>query len=238
VARLPALLAGAARGESEPGLLANWNNLPSAGWTNGDAPATERLSGAIHRGGFLAGLVQRAKDTGTYEALLGVDREAGTTAQQRPLLDAQLRAAASGATGPAKAVLDTIVAWDGDYDTVDGAGTVDPGVAALEALKDAAAVRTLRSRAAREPTDEKGTSHAFDVSRAESFGLESLTAAGYRLAAADAAAALARRFGSPDPARWREPRRGYDVSVQGIADKPPLEFYDRGTWQQAVELGP
>jgi hypothetical protein len=31
------------------GWLANWNNLPSAGWTNGDAEALERVSGPMHR---------------------------------------------------------------------------------------------------------------------------------------------------------------------------------------------
>jgi hypothetical protein len=31
--------------------------------------------------------------------------------------------------------------------------------------------------------------------------------------------------------------RNDDVSVQGIADKPVLPFFDRGTWQQEVELG-
>ena len=30
----------------------------------------------------------------------------------------------------------------------------------------------------------------------------------------------------------------YDVEVQGVADKPALKFYDRGTFSQAVELGP
>ena len=29
----------------------------------------------------------------------------------------------------------------------------------------------------------------------------------------------------------------YDVEVQGVADKPQLKFYDRGTFSQAVELG-
>ncbi|MGH2948844.1 MAG: hypothetical protein ACRDPC_21755 [Solirubrobacteraceae bacterium] len=53
-----------------------------------------------------------------------------------------------------------------------------------------------------------------------------------------AAQLLSRRFGSDDPAAWREPRRMYDVQVVGLAPKPALRFYDRGTWQQAVELGP
>jgi hypothetical protein len=30
----------------------------------------------------------------------------------------------------------------------------------------------------------------------------------------------------------------YDVEVQGVAPKPQLKAYDRGTWSQAVELGP
>jgi hypothetical protein len=28
----------------------------------------------------------------------------------------------------------------------------------------------------------------------------------------------------------------YDVTVQGVAPKPALPFYDRGTWQQTVQL--
>ncbi len=49
---------------------------------------------------------------------------------------------------------------------------------------------------------------------------------------------LTRRFGTSDPARWREPRRMYDVTAQGAADTPELPFFDRGTWQQSLELGP
>ena len=30
----------------------------------------------------------------------------------------------------------------------------------------------------------------------------------------------------------------YDVTVTGVAEKPVLKSYDRGTWQQSVELGP
>ena len=59
-----------------------------------------------------------------------------------------------------------------------------------------------------------------------------LTDAGLRRAATNAANALG------DPGTWRQPRRMYDVTVLGVAPKPALKFYDRGTWQQAVELGP
>jgi hypothetical protein len=59
-----------------------------------------------------------------------------------------------------------------------------------------------------------------------------------REAGEEAATALAARFGSSDPSGWRQPRPMYDVTVTGLAPKPQLKFYDRGTWQQAVELGP
>jgi hypothetical protein len=78
---------------------------------------------------------------------------------------------------------------------------------------------------------------AFDVSYAQAFALEHLNAAGYRAAAAAAGAALAKQFDTTTPSAWREPRRIYDVTVQGLADKPPLPFFDRGTWQQEAEFG-
>ena len=68
----------------------------------------------------------------------GVDRVTGTTAQQRSLLDTQLKAADAGATGAAKGLLDAVLAWDGSYDRTNSVGTLEPGVAAWEALKDAA----------------------------------------------------------------------------------------------------
>ena len=68
--------------------------------------------------------------------------------------------------------------------------------------------------------------------------LNSLDAAGLAAVAGEAAAALQTRFGSADPAAWRAPRLLYDVEVQGVAPKPRLEFFDRGTWQQAAALGP
>ena len=212
----------------DQGWLANWNNMPSVGWTVGDAPATERTSGRLHRAAYLNGLVAAA--TRSYDGIKAVDRAAGTTAQQRPLLDAQLRAAAAQATGGAKTVLDTILAWDGNYDRTDAAGTVDPGVAAWEALKDEAV--KLMPRAVDRWLGGVGRSHAFDFSGADAAAFRELTPAGLRRAAGNAAAALG------DPSTWRKPRRMYDVTVLGLAEAPPLKFYDRGTWQQAVELGP
>jgi hypothetical protein len=155
------------------------------------------------------------------------------TAQQRPLLDAELRAAAAGASGSARTLLDTIVAWDGNYDRTDADGLVDPGVAAFEALK-AETVRRELPRAAARWLGGRGGSHPFDFGAAEAAAMRSVDAAGLRAAAAAAVNAL----GSADPSAWRRPRLLYDVEVQGVAEKPRLEFFDRGTWQQAVELGP
>jgi hypothetical protein len=218
------------------GWLANWNNVPSVGWTSGDAPDTERTVGRLHRAKYLFGLVEKAAAAPSYDAVKAVDRAAGTHAQQRALLDARIRAAATAATGPAKTVLDTIVAWDGSYDETNAAGTVDPGVASWEALKDAA-VDTL-PRAARGWLGRASRSHQFDFGGADGAAFTRLKAAGIRKAAGVAAAALTARFHTADPALWREPRRMYEVSATGLAPKPALKFYDRGTWQEAYELGP
>jgi penicillin G amidase len=59
-----------------------------------------------------------------------------------------------------------------------------------------------------------------------------------RLAAEGTADALARRFETSDPGPWREPRRMYEVTAQGAAATPELPFFDRGTWQQSLALGP
>jgi hypothetical protein len=39
-------------------------------------------------------------------------------------------------------------------------------------------------------------------------------------------------------AAWREPRRMYEPEAQGAGSFDPFPFYDSGTWQQIVELGP
>jgi hypothetical protein len=220
------------------GWLANWNNMPSVGWTNGDTEATERNNGRLHRAAYLFRLVAGAAEAPSLDAVKAVDRSAGTVAQQRPLLDAQLRAAADGATGGAKAVLDTLVAWDGNYDRTASDGTVDPGVAAWEALKAAIVARKL-PRAARERLPFAGSkSHQFDMGDGAAVAFLSASAGDLRAAAEAASAALTETFGSADPAAWRQQRRLYDVGITGIAPKPTLRFFDRGTWQQAVELGP
>jgi acyl-homoserine lactone acylase PvdQ len=220
------------------GWLANWNNMPSVAWTNGDTEASERNSGGLHRAVFLSRLVAGAAKTPTLAAVKGVDRQSGTIAEQRPLLDGKLKAAASGATGGAKAVLDTLVAWDGNYDRTAADGTVDPGVAAWQALAAAIAARKLPPAAIARLGDSGSNSHQFDLGDGAALAFKAASAGDVRGAAESAAAALTDKYGSADPAAWREQRRRYDVSITGLAPKPELRFYDRGTWQQAIELGP
>jgi penicillin amidase len=219
------------------GWLANWNNLPSAGWTNGDAEAKERIIGRLHRANYLARLVARAARHPSFDAVKAVDRFSGTIAQQRPLYAKRLRAARTGASGAARTVLDTILAWDGSYDRQDAAGTVDPGLAAWNGLKAALERRELPA-AARSWLGGPGSSHQEDAGGAQGTALLEAGPGDLRAAAATAAAALTKRFGSADPSRWRDPRPMYDVGITGIAAKPALKYYDRGTWEQAVELGP
>ena len=216
----------------ERGWLANWNNMPSAGWTVGDAPTPPRISGRYHRGGYLARLVAQAAANPSYDAIKAVDREAGTHAQQRVLFDQALRDVQARLDGPARTLIDTILAWDGNYDTTDAAGTVDPGLAAWETLKDEVA-KVVLPRAARDWLGGPADFHAFDFGGADGAAFLHLTSLGLQEAAATAAARL-----GGDPSTWRQPRRMYDVSVLGLAEKPALKFYDRGTWQQAVEVGP
>jgi hypothetical protein len=83
-----------------------------------------------------------------------------------------------------------------------------------------------------------GTSHVFDITDPQAYALRTLGPEGYRRAASAAAEALAQRFGSTDPAAWRDKRAMYDVTAQGAGQAPPLPFFDRGTWEQIVELGP
>lgn len=222
------------------GWLANWNNIPSQGWTSGDGESSERVTGPFHRVGWLMRLVRELRRAPSYAAARAAVQREGSVAQQRPLAGARLRRAQAAATGTAKTVLDTLLAWDGDYVRTAPDGSVDPGVATWEAFKSALATLAVRPFAAGAGRfeDRPGTSHAFDITAKEAYALRTLTPAGYRTAAATAAAALARRFGTDDAARWREPRTFYDVGAQGAGQAPPLPFFDRGTWEQIVELGP
>ncbi len=224
------------------GWLANWNNLPSAGWTNGDAEALERVAGPLHRVRILQKLVAKVARNPSYERSTAIAETSGTTAQQFPFVNKQRLAKAMHlAKPPGRAALAELLGWDGDYATADGAGTVDPGVAIWEEFKDRLEAIMIKpmadADAAADLGGSTGLSHQFDITNGESLALRTMGARAYAAAAVATAKALTARFGSADPDAWREPRRMYEVVAQGAASSPDLPFFDRGTWNQSVELG-
>jgi penicillin G amidase len=222
------------------GWLANWNNVPSAGWTNGDSEALERATGSLHRVGILTKLVSRVAQNPSFDKSTDIALRSGTTAQQFPLRDRRkLGRARELASAEGRAVLDGLAAWNGSYDKEDNSGTVHPGVAIWEELKDRAEAIYLRRLGAKGIgiAGSTSNSHMFDITAGESAALRKLGARAYAKAAGAAHEALAERFDSADVSTWREPRRMYPVSAQGAGETPELEFFDRGTWNQSIAMG-
>jgi penicillin G amidase len=221
--------------------LVNWNNVPAKGWTSGDGPARERLNGPYHRIAMLEGLVRRAAaDPSTFErATIDVIGDMRRLATQRPTAQAALERAAAGATGPEADVLNTLLAWDGDYTRTAADGTVEPGVATWAAFKAAAQRVALGepTPATRGLVGTPGSDGFVESTLGETYALRTLGADGLRTAARDAAAALTARFGSANPAAWREPRAMVSPEAQGLALPPPIPLQNRGTFELAVELG-
>jgi penicillin G amidase len=138
-------------------------------------------------------------------------------------------------------VLRTILHWNGSYAETNASGTVDPGVAAWQTFKDKLQALALAPLGAAgqllgggEPNDE----HVFDVNIGQAYALRTEAAAGWRRAAAATYTSLAQRFHSTNPASWREPRAMFKQSAIGAEQPPPMPFFDRGTFEQVVELGP
>jgi penicillin amidase len=227
--------------DPEQGWLANWNNIPSQGWTTGNDPASERLGGRYFRVALLARVAAQVAKHPSFDAMNAMVHTAGTTAQQRPLVTGKLQAALNGATGGAATVLKTILAWDGSYSETDTAGTVDPGLAAWIEFKSQLqklAIGPLGQ--AGQLIGGGGTSqnHEFDASIGQTYALRTARPVAWREAAAAAFTALSARFHSADPATWRTPRAMYHQTILGAEQPPPLPFFDRGTWEQIVQLGP
>ena len=221
--------------------LANWNTLPSQGWTTGNDPASERVAGPWFRGAYLDRLAAGLAQHPSFDGMNALIRQAGTTAQQRPLATAELKGALRHARGGAAKVLRAILAWSGSYAAESSNGTVDPGVAAWQTFKgklQALAIRPLGAAGqligGGGPNDE----HVFDVSLGQAYALRAERAAGWRRAAAAAYTALVAQFHSTDPAAWRELRAMFSQSALGAEQPPPMPFFDRGTFEQVLELAP
>lgn len=220
--------------------LTNWNNVPSVGWTNGDAPARERTNGDFHRVRLLQALVRRAAKKPSYARSRNIELTSGTTAQQFPFADrGKLRGARKRAKGAGAATIAELLRWDGNYARTADDGTIDPGVSIWEEFKtqiEAIALRPLGDGA--EPlAGGTSTSHEYDMTPGEALGLRTLGARGYARAAKATAKELTTRFGSDDPDAWRAPRLMYEVVAQGAGSPPDLPFFDRGTWSQSLAMG-
>jgi penicillin amidase len=223
------------------GWLVNWNNVPSAGWTNGDGESRERATGPFHRVRILQVLVRRLAENPSFGRNSRIVRTSGTTAQQRPFVDEQrLRRAGERVGGSAEEAIRTVLRWDGDYHSTDEAGTVDPGVAIWEELKAQlrrVLIAPMGAGAELVADEGTGSSHGFDITNGEATALRVLGASGYARAAKRAARALEQHFGTDDVSAWREPRLMYEVSAMGAGAVEDLPFFDRGTWEQSVMLG-
>jgi acyl-homoserine lactone acylase PvdQ len=221
--------------------LTNWNTLPSQGWTTGNDPASERVAGPWFRAAWLDHLTRQLALAPSFEGLEHLVYEAGTVAQQRPLAGAQLREALFRATPHEAAVLEAILNWNGSYSVTNSQGTVNPGVAAWQTLKNQLQGIALAPLGAAgsligggEPNDE----HVFDVDLGQAYALRTLGPRAWRKAAAVTFQILYHRFGSTSPNAWREPRAMFSQSAMGAEQPPPMPFFDRGTFEQLVELGP
>ena len=221
------------------GWLTNWNNPPSAGWTNGDGSARERLAGPLHRVRILERLVAKVARKPSYERSTAIVRTSGTTAQQFPFVKPRLRKISKITEGKAAKTLAALLAWNGNYTATDAAGTVDPGVAIWEEFKDRLEAKLIGrfGEAGEVLAGEPGSSHEFDITNGESLALRTVALGNWPGALRTTANALAERFGAANPAAWREPRRMYEVGAQGAASSPDLPFMDRGTFEQSVALG-
>jgi hypothetical protein len=86
--------------------------------------------------------------------------------------------------------------------------------------------------------DTRGGSHLLESTLGEVYAVRHLSRKTLRSVAAKSFGVLAARFGSPKPAKWREPRQMYETSSQGAASIGNIPFFDRGTYEQVIELGP
>jgi hypothetical protein len=220
--------------------LVNWNNTPSKDWTYGDGPAREQLRGSFHRVAMMQMFVAAAaKDPSSFDAgTIGILRNTSSIATQRPVAQKVLQRAATGATGPAADVLNTLLAWDGNFTRTAGDGTLEPAVATWQAFK-AAAERVMFGKLS--PPLESlfgapGSEGFIESTYGETLALQKLSPAKLQKAAADAAAELTKTYNSPDPQAWRLKRPTVSAEVQGLASAPPTPLQNRGTYEMAVEL--
>lgn len=221
--------------------LMNWNNLPSTGWTNGDAPARERTNGDLHRARLLQALVRRVAKRPSYARSRRIELTSGTTAQQFPFADRRkLKAARKLRKGIGAETISELLRWDGNYARTASDGTVDAGVAIWEEFKTQMELIVLRrlGSGAKPLLGGTSASHEYDMTPGEALALRELRPRAYASAAISTGKVLSEKFGSADPSAWRPPRLMYEITAQGAGSPPePFPFFDRGTFTESLALG-
>ena len=223
--------------------LTNWNTLPSQGWTTGNDPPPSGSAGLLPRGatstssrpGWPATRVRRAERAD----LPGRPRSPSSARS-----DAELGARRGSATTPAAARQSCCGrSWRGTAHTGgDAAGTVDPGVEAWQTLKDqlqAIALAPLGAAGQLIGAGEPNSEHLFDANIGQAYALRSEGLPVWRAAAAQTYNALVSRFGTSQMRRSGASRgRWRRRALSGAESPPPMPFFDRGTFEEVMELGP
>ena len=172
------------------GWLAQWNNVPSAGWTNGDSEALERATGSLHR----VGILQQARAPSREEPEL---REEHRHRAQSGHDRAAVPAPRQGQARPRRrlktdddggAVLTALRAWNGCYDQEDDAGTVDPGRRDLGGVQGPGRGRSTWTKIGATGIGIAGktsNSHMFDITNGEAAALRKSGSGAYAKAAAE-----------------------------------------------------
>ncbi len=232
----------ARRSTRKQGWLANWNNIPSQGWTTGDGEATERVTGPLHRDGWLQRLVRRLRQEPTFEGAAGRGPPRGHDRAAAPAPRPRLRARASaGARGGAAVVLDDVLALGRHLRPRrrgQARSTRRRSVGAVQGRgRDGRGADAARCRGAERFGDgHRARAHVFDITNGRRTRCGRSTTAS--CASRPRAPSPARRSGSE-----RRPgelaRAAPDVRGRrpGRRRRPPLPFFDRGTWEQIIELG-
>ncbi len=219
--------------------LTNWNNIPSQGWTTQNAPASERVGGPWFRIRWFNRQIAPMAGHPNYARLKHAVQVTGTTAEQRPFSTNWLKRALRGAHGRPAALLRAILAWDGNYNRGGGDGRLPPGLPAWQTLKrqmQLLAIRQLGAAGRIIGGERPNSEHVFDVSLGQAYAFRRLGPASVRLAARRAFDQLARHFHTTNTAKWRPVRTLSTWSIQGAESPPPMPFFDRGTFEQFIDL--
>lgn len=237
------------------GWLANWNNKPAVGWDNGDGANF----GIVDEYRDVQEKMREINSSGDGEFSMEELAEVGRDVALRHLPDnhiyrymtkyireVETLARAMSEDRVAEAA-DLVLQWDGKQRDTDGDGRYDaPGLPILGAWYDAIRHRIYDDELGSRIVDEwVSRSHVVHALEGENSTLplsqdyldgepRSMVALRAMRTALDR---LETRFGTQDPATWREPVHQTEFSPMGGYSVPPIQEVDRGTYVQVADMG-